>query len=392
LDQVEYAPTTGLSLGALVSIRTLELHPLIRQHYPALSQAASTFAGVQIRHLATVGGNVCNASPSGDTLPALLAYGAECRLVSPEGERLVPLEGLFTGPGRTALRPTELLVELRLPPPAPRTGALYIKHSPRSAMDISTVGVASLITLASPNGICQEIRISLGAVAPTVIRARSAEALLRGQRLDEGLIQETARAAGEEARPIDDIRGTARHRRAILQATSSGSRGCTLRESKTMKQILRLTINGEPYELLAEPYWSLLDLLRDHLQLTGTKRGCDEGDCGACTVLLQGKTATACMVLALDANGKEVITVEGLAQGNRLHPVQEAFVTYGGVQCGYCTPGLIMSAVGLLLENPHPTEEDVRFGIGGNLCRCTGYAKVVQAILKAAEAMPAAQA
>jgi carbon-monoxide dehydrogenase small subunit len=159
-----------------------------------------------------------------------------------------------------------------------------------------------------------------------------------------------------------------------------------------MKQVLRLTINSEPYELLVEPYWSLLDLLRDHLHLTGTKRGCDEGDCGACTVLLQGKTVTSCMVLALHAKDKEVITVEGLARGDRLHPVQEAFVKDGGVQCGYCTPGLIMSAVGLLLENPHPTEEDVRFGIGGNLCRCTGYAKVVQAILKAAAAMPAAGA
>ena len=159
-----------------------------------------------------------------------------------------------------------------------------------------------------------------------------------------------------------------------------------------MKQVLRLTINSEAYELLVEPYWSLLDLLRDDLHLTGTKRGCDEGDCGACTVLLQGKTAPSCMVLALHAKDKEVITVEGLARGGKLHPVQEAFVMHGGVQCGYCTPGLIMSAVGLLLENPHPTEEDVRFGIGGNLCRCTGYAKVVQAILKAAEAMPAAGA
>ena len=157
-----------------------------------------------------------------------------------------------------------------------------------------------------------------------------------------------------------------------------------------MKHSLRLTINGEPYEVLVEPYGSLLDLLREQLHLTGTKRGCDEGDCGACTVLLQGKAVTSCMVLALEASGKEIITVEGLAKGDQLHPIQEAFVRYGGVQCGYCTPGLIMSALGLLLENPHPTEEDVRFGIGGNLCRCTGYAKVVQAILKAAEKMPAA--
>jgi aerobic carbon-monoxide dehydrogenase small subunit len=154
-----------------------------------------------------------------------------------------------------------------------------------------------------------------------------------------------------------------------------------------MKHPLNLTINGEPHELLVEAYGSLLDMLRDALQLTGTKKGCDEGDCGACTVLMNGKTVTSCMMLALDARDQEITTVEGLMQNNRLHPVQDAFVQYGGVQCGFCTPGLIMSGVGLLLENPNPTEEDVRYAIGGNLCRCTGYAKVVQAILKAADTM-----
>jgi carbon-monoxide dehydrogenase small subunit len=156
-----------------------------------------------------------------------------------------------------------------------------------------------------------------------------------------------------------------------------------------MKHQLSLSINGEPYDVLVEPYCSLLDLLRDQLHLTGTKKGCDEGDCGACTVLIDDQTVTSCMMLALDARDKAITTVEGLVQDNTLHPVQEAFVHYGGVQCGFCTPGLIMSGVGLLLENPDPTEEEVRFAIGGNLCRCTGYAKVVQAILKAAATMRA---
>ena len=218
LDGVSYSPATGLTLGTLVAVRTLERHPLIRQHYPALTQAATTFAGVQIRHLATVGGNVCNASPSGDTLPALLAYGTECRLVGPAGERLVPLERFFLGPGQTVLQPAELLVELRLPPPLPHTGALYIKHSPRSAMDISAVGVAAVVSLAGQEGVCQDVCLALGAVAPTVLRARAAEALLRGQRLDAARLQQAARAAMEEARPIDDIRGTAHHRRAIVEA------------------------------------------------------------------------------------------------------------------------------------------------------------------------------
>jgi carbon-monoxide dehydrogenase medium subunit len=221
LDQVSYSPTAGLSLGPLVSIRALETHPLIQQHYPGLSQAAATFAGVQIRNLATVGGNICNASPAGDSLPALIAYRAECRLLGPEGERQVPLEGFFRGPGRTDLRAAELLIELRLPPPPAHTGALYIKHSPRSAMDISTVGVASVVSVEDSSGVCREVRIALGAVGPTVRRATSAETLLRGQRLGAGLIQQAARAAMQDASPIDDIRGTARHRQAIVEALTA---------------------------------------------------------------------------------------------------------------------------------------------------------------------------
>jgi carbon-monoxide dehydrogenase medium subunit len=232
LDRVSYSPATGLNLGALVTIRRLELHPLIQEHYPALSQAASTFAGVQIRNLATVGGNICNASPAGDTLPALIAYGAECRLIGPEGERRVPLENFFLGPRRTVLQREELLVELHLPPQPTHTGALYIKYSPRSAMDISAVGVASVLTLEGGDSVCHEVRIALGAVAPMVMRARSAEALLRGQRLDAALIQQAARDAMGEARPIDDIRGSARHRRAIVEALT----GRTLRSAMQMAQ------------------------------------------------------------------------------------------------------------------------------------------------------------
>ena len=152
-----------------------------------------------------------------------------------------------------------------------------------------------------------------------------------------------------------------------------------------MKHPIRITVNGEDYELLVEPFVSLLDALRDGLQLTGSKKGCDEGDCGACTVILEGKAVTSCLVMAMDANGRDVVTVEGLAQGNQLHPVQRAFLENGGVQCGFCIPGLIMSAVGYLKENPNPTERDVRYAISGNLCRCTGYSKVVEAIMSAAD-------
>lgn len=154
-----------------------------------------------------------------------------------------------------------------------------------------------------------------------------------------------------------------------------------------MKKPLRLTVNGEPRQVLVEPYYSLLETLREELRLTGTKLGCDEGDCGACTVLLNGKPVTSCLVLALSAHDADVITIEGLAGRDGLHPVQQAFVDQGGLQCGFCTPGLIMAAVGLLQENPEPTIEEVKYAIGGNLCRCTGYSKVVEAIVAAAQVM-----
>ena len=162
-----------------------------------------------------------------------------------------------------------------------------------------------------------------------------------------------------------------------------------------MKRPLTLNINGEARLMLVEPYYSLLDCLRDDARLTGTKKGCDEGDCGACTVLLDGKPVTSCLVLAHSAHDADITTIEGLAAGNRpgadgLSPVQRAFLEHGGLQCGFCIPGLIMSATGFLQSNPNPTEEEARFAIGGNLCRCTGYARVVKAIMAAAAEMRAA--
>lgn len=153
-----------------------------------------------------------------------------------------------------------------------------------------------------------------------------------------------------------------------------------------MKQLVQFTVNGEPYEVAVEPHWTLLDVIRDHLELTGTKKGCDTGDCGACTVILDGKPVCSCLVLAVDARERNILTIEGLAEGTKLHPIQEAFVQYGAVQCGYCTPGMILAAKALLDENPRPTEEEVRFAIAGNLCRCTGYVKIVEAILAASQA------
>ena len=155
-----------------------------------------------------------------------------------------------------------------------------------------------------------------------------------------------------------------------------------------MKRLITLTVNGTPYEVAVEPRQSLLQLLREELHLTGTKEGCSEGECGACTVLLDGQTVDACLIFALEAQGRDVTTIEGLAQGDQLHPVQKAFAEYGAVQCGFCTPGFLMTAYALLQETPHPSHDEVREAIAGNLCRCTGYAPIIQAIVHASGAAP----
>lgn len=151
---------------------------------------------------------------------------------------------------------------------------------------------------------------------------------------------------------------------------------------------LAIKVNGEAYSFKNVPVnKTLLTLIREDVGLKGTKEGCSEGDCGACTVLLDGKPVNACLVLAVDADGSEVTTVEGLARGGKLHPLQQAFIDEGAVQCGYCTPGMLLSAKGLLDENPSPSQAEIRRGIAGNLCRCTGYVKIVNAIQKASQTM-----
>jgi carbon-monoxide dehydrogenase small subunit len=147
-----------------------------------------------------------------------------------------------------------------------------------------------------------------------------------------------------------------------------------------MKIPVRLNVNGETYELAIAPYRTLVDVLREEIRFTGSKKGCDVGDCGACTVLLDGKPVNSCLVLAATAQNKEIVTIEGLAQNGKLHPLQEAFIKEGAVQCGYCTPGVLMSLKALVDHNPAPTPEDVKTAMAGNLCRCTGYSKIFKAV------------
>ncbi len=151
------------------------------------------------------------------------------------------------------------------------------------------------------------------------------------------------------------------------------------------KEIAEFTVNGEPYEVILESYMTLLDVLREQVGLIGTKCGCRNGDCGACTVLVDGRPTLSCLTLAVTAKGKNILTIEGLAEGNTLHPIQKAFIDHGAIQCGFCTPAMILSTKALLDENPNPTREEAKTALAGNLCRCTGYVKITDAVLAAGE-------
>ncbi len=151
-----------------------------------------------------------------------------------------------------------------------------------------------------------------------------------------------------------------------------------------MKKLIRLIVNGDPHELYIDTRRTLLDVLRNEIGLLGAHRGCDEGECGACTVHIDGLPMNSCLRLAVDLDGAEILTVEGVAQNGRMHPLQKSLVEQGGIQCGFCTPGFVMSAMALLEENPHPTEAEVRAALSGNLCRCTGFVKIVEAVLSTA--------
>lgn len=201
----------GLRLGALATAREVEVSDFATRNYPNLVQAARELGSIQVRNRATIVGNICRASPSADTAPPLIADGARVKIYGPNGERAVALEDFFTGPGKTALAPGELVTEIVVPPPAPRTGKVYIKHGRRKAMELATVGVAVTLTLNA------DVKIVLGAVAPTPMRAKSAEALLRGKELNDALIEQAAEAAMRESRPISNVRASAEYRREMVR-------------------------------------------------------------------------------------------------------------------------------------------------------------------------------
>ena len=213
---IGYDERSGLRIGAAAKLADVAAHPVVQERYPILVQGASLVGSLQIQNLGTVVGNLCNAAPSADCAPPLIALGASVRAIGPGSERTIPLEAFFVGPSRTILKEDELVAEVLVPPPPPRSGGAYERFTPRQEMDIAVVGVGAMVALGE-QGECATVRICLGAVAPTPIRATAAEAVLKGQVPSEALIERAADAAAGEARPITDQRGTAEYRTRLTR-------------------------------------------------------------------------------------------------------------------------------------------------------------------------------
>jgi xanthine dehydrogenase iron-sulfur cluster and FAD-binding subunit A len=443
LDEIR-ADDGLLRMGPLVTHNRVVGSPAAVAGAFPLARACWEVGAPQIRNRGTVAGNLVTASPANDTITPLWAMDARVVLSSKaRGERSLGFDRFYLGVRRTALQDDEMLVRIEAPLLRPTERGTFLKLGLRRAQAISVVNVAVILDFDEAQAgaarelgsakhrrgadavpvRCSGARIALGAVAPTIVRASAAEAFLAGSELTDDVIAQAARLAEEAARPISDIRAEAWYRsemvrvltaRALRQLRDGEERAGWLERPPMLwgavdgrvppaphatafgvngGDAIHLTVNGTSHVLHNVRGKTLLDALREDLGLTGTKEGCAEGECGACTVWLDGIAVMACLVPVERADGCQVVTVEGLASPSGvLHPIQDAFIQEGAVQCGYCTPGLLMSGASLLAELPHPTGEQIGYALTGNLCRCTGYYSIVKAVERAASMMPQGEA
>lgn len=425
LDTIEVVQGGGgaatVTIGALVTHNRVVADPDLQRLAAPLVQACREVGSPQLRNRATVAGNLVTASPANDSISALLALDAEVRIASVAGERTLPLSHFHTGFRQTALEPGELVTAITFPALTGPWRGVFVKLGLRKAQAISVVHLAAVVRLdasdaadGSGRPVVGEVRLALGSVAATVTRATEAEAVLRGSPLTDVVIEAAAMAARDGVEPIDDVRGTADYRVASVAEMTRRALAALVDDTGVVETApvllwgrgdgrwpagppgtvehhvetpVRATVNDAEIE---QPRGdgTLLDWLRQAGH-TGVKEGCAEGECGSCTVHLDGLAVLSCLVPASRAEGSQIVTVEGLEHlagpDGRLHPIQELFVQAGAVQCGYCIPGFLVAGAKLLEERPHPTEEEVVDGLAGNLCRCTGYYKIVEAFRRAGQ-------
>ena len=320
MTAIEETAGGGFRIGAAVSGMALAEHPRFGKVWPGVLEAVNLIGSKQVQGRASAGGNLCNGSPAGDSVPAMVAAGAIVTVQGPNGRREMPVEKVPAGPGRTNLKPGEILVSFTLPPRPPGSGDAYLRMIPRTEMDIAVVGCGVSLTL--KDGVCTAARVGLGAVAPTVLLVEAAAKALIGSRLDDAALDAAAAAC---SRRLPSDRRQARHhrlphqnRRRAAEAHRRHRRKARRRELRTMAKLhVSTTINGEPMEFLCEPNDTMLDALRGPLALTGSKEGCASGDCGACSITLDDRLVCSCLMLAAEAEGHEIRTIEGMAHGEQ---------------------------------------------------------------------------
>lgn len=408
LTQITIDEDEVIHLGALVTHNDCAASKLIRARAYPLARAAWEVGAPQIRNRGTVAGNLITGSPANDTITPLMALGAKVTLMSTRKTRTVALRKFYLGVRKTVMEPDEILVDISFPAMTKTQRGTFIKLALRRAQAISLVNAALILDLKADT--VKSASITLGAVTPIITHAVKAEKFLVGKKLNEKNIAAAAELAMKSAKPIDDVRGSANYRKEMTRVITQ--RGLTaIRDRKEQagmpkkpillaknfnpefniqstefpKSPIQTTINSKAYTFTSGHDKTLLRLLREEGMLVGTKEGCAEGECGACTVYLDGQAVMSCLVPAPRAHGADIVTVEGLADGKKLNPVQSKFIEHGAVQCGYCIPGFIMSGAKLLEEKPNPSRNEIEQAITGNLCRCTGYYKIVQAIEDAAK-------
>lgn len=422
LDKITQDEQKRIHLGPLVTHNQVVGSELCLQRAFPLVKACWEVGAPQIRNRGTVAGNLVTASPANDTIPPLWALEARLTLQSRRGSRTLSFEDFFRGVRQTALEPDEMIVDISFSAMADYQIGTFSKLGLRRAQAIAVVNVAVVLTMLADT--VTQARITLGSVAPTIVRAEDAERFLTGKVLTQDVIGHAGELVAQSIAPISDVRGSAEYRRYLagtltrhaLQSLFDGTErdplpprpvmlwgrtnghfpvhgNETAVHTETGDEPIVTTLNGQPKTIYGATHKTLLRMLRENAGLVGTKEGCAEGECGACTVFLDGIAVMSCLVPAPRAHGSQIVTVEGLADtpttgtgNNNLHPLQRAFINEGAVQCGYCTPGFIMSGASLLAERKRPTRDELKQAITGNLCRCTGYYKILQALETAATA------